>query len=370
MSTSSVDPVAARHDLVAERLRLGLVDPAEVVRDPHELGAVDARLLAEGVRHLVALVPRRDRDDRAAQLRVELNRVLRDVAEALHGGLRLRDVDAHLLQRLAQGEDGAVAGGLGAAERAAHADRLARDEAGAAVAVDRLALVEHPEHVLGSRHDVGSRHVDRGTDVLGDLAHPAAADAFLLARREVVRVADHAALGAAERDVDDGALPRHPHREGADRVDRLLRVEADAALARAARVVVLNAEAAEDLDLPVVHADRDREPVFAERATGAGRGSGASSARMSALLSNWVWAISKGLNEPVIWFSPVFLPVSAYPEGSAAVPEGDVADVGRIQKKCRESTANPAMRRVNQAPGRPNIRANRVPAGPGRNQEG
>ena len=64
---------------------------------------------------------------------------------------------------------------------------------------------------------------------------------------EVVRIADHAALAAAERDVHDGALPGHPHREGPDRVERLLRVEADPALARAPGVVVLHAEAPEDL---------------------------------------------------------------------------------------------------------------------------
>ena len=87
------------------------------------------------------------------------------------------------LQRLAQREDDAVAGGLGAAERAAHADRLAGDEAGVAAAVDRLELVEHPEHVLRVGHDVGRRHVADRADVLRELAHPAAADRLLLARR-------------------------------------------------------------------------------------------------------------------------------------------------------------------------------------------
>ena len=72
-------------------------------------------------------------------------------------------------------------------------------------------------------------------------------------------------LRAAERDVDDRALPRHPHRERADRVDALLRVEADAALGRAARVVVLHAEAAEHLDLAVVHVDGNLKLVLAQR---------------------------------------------------------------------------------------------------------
>ena len=71
-------------------------------------------------------------------------------------------------------------------------------------------------------------------------------------------------FAAAERDVDDGALPGHPHGERAHRVDRLLRVEADAALARAPRVVVLNAEAAEHLHAAAVHVNRNAELVFAK----------------------------------------------------------------------------------------------------------
>jgi hypothetical protein len=80
-----------------------------------------------------------------------------------------------------------------------------------------------------------------------------------------VRVADDAALAAAERDVDHRALPGHPGREGAHRVDRLLRVEADAALGGAAGVVVLDPEALEDPHLAVVHADRNGEVELALR---------------------------------------------------------------------------------------------------------
>ena len=173
--------------------------------------------------------------------------------------------EAHFLEGLADGVDEAVAGGLGPAERAAHAHGLAGDEAGILGAVDGLELVEHPEHVLGAGHDVGGGDVPEVADVLGDDPDPAAAEAFLLARAEVVRVADDAALAAAERDVDDGALPGHPHGQGPDGVDRLLRVEADAALAGPAGVVVLAAEAAEDADAVVVHADGDGEMVLPQR---------------------------------------------------------------------------------------------------------
>jgi hypothetical protein len=171
----------------------------------------------------------------------------------------------HLPQRLADGEDDAVAGRLGAALGAAHAHGLAGDEAGVVPAVDRLELVEHPQHVLAGGHDVGGGHVGHGTDVPGELAHPASADLLLLALREVVGVADDAALAAAERDVHHRAFPGHPGGEGADGVERLLRVEADAALRGAAGVVVLHAEAAEDLDPSVVHADGNREAVLPQR---------------------------------------------------------------------------------------------------------
>ena len=127
-------------------------------------------------------------------------------------------------------------------------DRLAGYQARELLPPDRFVLVQHPEHVLGVGHDVGRRDVPEGADVLGDGPDPAPAQPFLLPLAEVVRVADDAALAAAERDVHDGALPGHPHGESAHRVDGLERMETDAAFARTAGIVVLDAEAAEDLD--------------------------------------------------------------------------------------------------------------------------
>ena len=126
-------------------------------------------------------------------------------------------------------------------------DRLAGDEAGELGSRDRLELVQHPEHVLGGGHDVRRRDIGLGTDVARHLPHPPAADLLLLPLAQVVRITDHAALGAAEGDVHHGALPGHPHGQRANGVERLLGVEANAALARAAGIVVLHAEAAEDL---------------------------------------------------------------------------------------------------------------------------
>ena len=48
---------------------------------------------------------------------------------------------------------------------------------------------------------------------------------------ELLRIDDHAALGAAVRDVHAGALPGHPHRQRPHLVEGHVLVIADAALA-------------------------------------------------------------------------------------------------------------------------------------------
>src|SRR5581483_2906222 len=91
-----------------------------------------------------------------------------------------------------------------------------------------------------------------------DLRREASRHVLELVLRKVARVHDDAALRAAERDVDDGALPRHPHRERLDLVQRHVRVVADAALGRAAVDVVLDAIAGEHPDARVVEPHRER----------------------------------------------------------------------------------------------------------------
>ena len=71
-------------------------------------------------------------------------------------------------------------------------------------------------------------------------------------------IADDAALGAAERNVDQRAFPGHPHRQRLDLVERHVGMEADAALARSARQVVLHAIAGKHAKGAVVHADGNR----------------------------------------------------------------------------------------------------------------
>ena len=94
------------------------------------------------------------------------------------------------------------------------------------------------------------------TDRVDDLRDVAARQRFDLAPGHLRRVADDAALAAAERDVRHGALPRHPGGQRRHFVERDAGVIADAALRRPERDVVLNAVAGEDFDLAVVHLDR------------------------------------------------------------------------------------------------------------------
>ena len=111
-------------------------------------------------------------------------------------------------------------------------DRLAGDEAGVAAAVDRLELVEHPQHVLGVGHDVRRRDVRDGPDVPGHLPHPAAADLLLLARAQVVRDRRPRRPCAPPSGMSTTAHFQVIHMASARTVSiGLLRVEADAALA-------------------------------------------------------------------------------------------------------------------------------------------
>src|SRR5258708_848292 len=68
-------------------------------------------------------------------------------------------------------------------------------------------------------------------------------------------IADDAAVAAAERDVCDGAFPRHPRRQGGDFVEGDPWVIADPAFRWSERDVVLHAIAGEDFDLAVIHLD-------------------------------------------------------------------------------------------------------------------
>jgi len=125
--------------------------------------------------------------------------------------------------------------------------------------------VHHPGHGLLVRVHVGGGHVPLWAQEVEDLGGVAAGDALQFAFREQHWVADESALGAPERDVDDGAFPGHPGSEGAHFVECDVGSEPDASLARAASDRVLNAVAREYFHSPVVETDWDVDGDFLAR---------------------------------------------------------------------------------------------------------
>ena len=118
--------------------------------------------------------------------------------------------------------------------------------------------VHHPGHRLLVGADIGGRDVVLGADQRADLAGVAAGHAVRVRWCCTAWVDAHAALGAAVGDIEQGALPGHPHRQGADLVEGDVGGVAKAALGRSARDVVLHSVPDEQLDLAGIAPQRDR----------------------------------------------------------------------------------------------------------------
>ena len=191
--------------------------------------------------------------DAHALLGEQPREVRADVAEALDRDAGVVQPRALLLERRPDAVERAAGGRAVAADRPAERERLAGDDAEHRVADVHRVRVHDPRHHLGVGADVGRGNVLLGADLVDDLARVAPREPLLLAERERLRVADDAALGAAEREAHQRALPRHPHRERLHLVLRHGRVVADAALGRAARHVVDDAVALERPHGAVVH---------------------------------------------------------------------------------------------------------------------
>ena len=196
------------------------------------------------------------RDELGTGLDEQLGRRSADVAHALHRDARAVERQADPPRRLAAGDEDAATGRLDAAERAAEVQGLAGDDAGRGGAGVHRVRVHHPGHDLAVGVHVGRRDVALRADDDADLAGVAARHALELLLRELLRVAADAALGAAVRQVHRRALDRHPRRQRHHLLERHVGVVANAALARAARQVVLDAIALEVGDAAVVHLDR------------------------------------------------------------------------------------------------------------------
>jgi len=163
-----------------------------------------------------------------------------------------------VLERLARHDHHTASGRLATPARTTQFQRLAGHDARRRVADVHAVGVHHPRHHLLVGVDVGRGDVLLGADEVDDLRDVAARQRFDLAAREPRRIADDAALAAAERDVGQRALPGHPGGQRRHLVQRHAGVVADATLGGTERDVVLDAEAGEHLDLAAVHEHRAR----------------------------------------------------------------------------------------------------------------
>ncbi len=178
-----------------------------------------------------------------------------DVAESLHDDSSAFTIDAQLAAGLVAHHHHTAAGGFAASARSADIDRLAGHDGGHGLAHVHGVGVHHPGHDLFVGVDVGGGDILLRANEFDELRGIAARHTLDFAHRHFVRVADHAALGAAEGDVDHGALPGHPTGERAHFIERDVGCVADPSLGRAARDGMLHAKASKDFEMAVVHLD-------------------------------------------------------------------------------------------------------------------
>ena len=157
----------------------------------------------------------------------------------------------------------AAAGGFAASARTANVDGLSGHARRYRLAHVHGVGVHHPRHDLFVGIDVGGGNVFFRADEFDQLRGVAPGHALDFAHRHFVGIADHAALGAAEGDVDDRALPGHPAGQRAHFVERDVGSVADAALGGTAGDRVLHPESGEDFEVAVVHLYRDVDREFA-----------------------------------------------------------------------------------------------------------
>ena len=172
---------------------------------------------------------------------------------------RMLAVQAEFLGEVAHQIVAAARGGIAAAERTAERDRLAGDDGGHGLADDLGVFVGHPAHDHRVGVDVGRGNVAVGADDAGERLDVGARQALQLGLGKLARIDLHRALAAAIGQVHHGALEGHPERQRLDFVVGRVGMEADAALGRAARVVISASPGQERFSRPVVHADHQAD---------------------------------------------------------------------------------------------------------------
>ena len=260
------DPGFAVFDKVASLFSGLLVDGAVLVHNGEQEVRIHTVLVAVGVGLLVIAVVAGNACDLAAEHFDESDgSILRHVTEAFDGSDGILPVHLQMFHGFANGIDHAIAGGLGATERAAITEGFACEYAGGELADELGIFVHHPAHHLRGGAHIGRGHIVAGTDVLPHHVHPTTAKAFLLMNGKRGGIHNDTTLAAAQGDVGDCALPRHPGSQSTDGVHGLIGCKANAAFVWAAGIVMLNAITLKDTSGAVIHAHRNAEGIFAHR---------------------------------------------------------------------------------------------------------
>ncbi len=185
-----------------------------------------------------------------------------NVAEALDHDAAAILLDAEFVEGFVAADHHAATSGFASSAGAAEFDGLAGDDGSGGFADVHRISVHDPRHGLLVRADVRGGNVALRTKPVGKFGCVTASEAFQFASRKFARIANDAAFGAAEWNIHHRALPSHPCGERAHFVDRNIGSKANAAFARAPHGGMKNAIPDEDLELTVVHANRNVEGDF------------------------------------------------------------------------------------------------------------
>ena len=199
----------------------------------------------------------------AEHLGDEFVRELARITVALHSHRRLGQVNVQHPGCLADTVHAAFGRRVTPARGATQRDGLAGDHTRHVVASDDAVLVHHPGHDLRISVHIRGRDISFRANVMSQCADVATAHTFELSLRHLFGVADHAAFSSAEGNVHHGRFPGHPGSQGTHGVNGLVGMEANATLRRSPGVVILYAEAFEDLDYAVVHPHREADVELA-----------------------------------------------------------------------------------------------------------
>ncbi len=178
-----------------------------------------------------------------------------DIPESLNHHAATLFIHAELSQSFVAANYDAATSGLASPGRTPEFDGLAGDYGRGGFADVHGIGVHDPGHSLLTAADVRCGNVAFGAEPIGKFGSVASRETFQFASRELARITDDAALGAAERDIHNRTLPGHPRGERADFIERNIRIKSDAAFSGAANGGVEDAIAGENFELAIVHAD-------------------------------------------------------------------------------------------------------------------